>query len=158
MPNWYYSVDNKVYGPVPDETLKRIADESVLYPHHQVCKEGTRNWVEAKEVKGLFSEEILSRFATTQRQREQRDIEDANDSRSFRIGTVLGGIVFFLGVFFSTKFLFMKTLAEGKPAEITEQIGEKVHDVLESERQKGLIMSLGATGVGMTLLILSRRK
>ena len=58
---WYYRQENGAQeGPVSAAGLKRLADTGKLRPDDMVWEEGLKQWVPAKQVKGLFSSDLSS--------------------------------------------------------------------------------------------------
>lgn len=53
--NWFYSIDNEEIGPVSSQVLKQLAKSGSIQPFDLVWKEGMSDWVEAQQIKGLFS-------------------------------------------------------------------------------------------------------
>lgn len=53
---WHYIRGGNQYGPVTSSHLKAIADARELDPSDLVCKDGTKRWVQAGKVNGLFSD------------------------------------------------------------------------------------------------------
>ena len=53
--NWFYSIDNEEIGPVSSQLLKQLAKSGSLQPFDLVWQEGMHDWVEAQQIKGLFS-------------------------------------------------------------------------------------------------------
>jgi|GEM_PF-6603478 len=53
---WYCNVAGKVIGPFSPKQLKELADGGRLTPEHLVRKGEEGQWVEARQVKGLFPE------------------------------------------------------------------------------------------------------
>jgi hypothetical protein len=78
--HWYYSIDDKRHGPVSDKDLKQLAEKLIVTPKHLVRKEGAL-WVEAKNVKGLFSEEALTKFADSSMRLETARLTQATDTK-----------------------------------------------------------------------------
>jgi hypothetical protein len=60
MSKWYYTKDGQRQGPVTSERLKELAANGQLSPTDLVWKEGTSQWVEAQQVKGLFPEKPIA--------------------------------------------------------------------------------------------------
>jgi hypothetical protein len=51
---WYYAKGDQKHGPVPAITLKEMATSGQLSPNDLIWKEGMSQWMEAKNIKGLF--------------------------------------------------------------------------------------------------------
>jgi NAD-dependent dihydropyrimidine dehydrogenase PreA subunit len=51
---WYYARDNQAVGPLSSAQLKELADSGGLGPTDLVLRAGSRKWVAAGAVKGLF--------------------------------------------------------------------------------------------------------
>ena len=52
---WYYGRDGQHTGPVTSQKLKELVDNGDVQPSDLVWKEGLSEWIQAKKVKGLFS-------------------------------------------------------------------------------------------------------
>jgi hypothetical protein len=52
---WYISREGKIYGPIPVEELKRLADCGGLLPADLVWAEGLPQWEAACNINGLFA-------------------------------------------------------------------------------------------------------
>jgi hypothetical protein len=65
---WRYKRDGQVCGPVTSADLRLLADSGALLETDQVCKEGTKTWMPASAVRGLFERDDKS---TTWAQRFQ---------------------------------------------------------------------------------------
>ena len=52
---WYYAKDGKQEGPVSAAQLRQLASAGKLDPTDMVFKIGTKDWVEASTVSGLFA-------------------------------------------------------------------------------------------------------
>lgn len=55
MAAWFYTTGEGQVGPVETAELKRLAVEGTLLPTALLWREGLAEWVEAAEIKGLFS-------------------------------------------------------------------------------------------------------
>ena len=55
---WYYARDNRQMGPVSSAELKRLATFDELRPDDLVWREGMTEWAAARNVRGLFEEEV----------------------------------------------------------------------------------------------------
>ncbi len=66
---WYYARDDKQQGPVSAGELKQLASRGEVRPDDLVWREGMDDWVEARNVKGLFEVNPL-RLATQRPSRE----------------------------------------------------------------------------------------
>lgn len=51
---WHYSTQSKADAPVDSSQLRRLARRGVLKPDDLVRKQGSRRWVKAKRIEGLF--------------------------------------------------------------------------------------------------------
>ena len=52
--SWKCIVSGQEYGPLTDQELRNLARGGTLKPTDMVVRDGTRNWVPASKVKGLF--------------------------------------------------------------------------------------------------------
>ena len=52
---WYVLVNNVEHGPIPSETLKQLARNSMVSPNTPVKLGASGTWVPADHVKGLFA-------------------------------------------------------------------------------------------------------
>ena len=52
---WYYACENQRIGPLTVEELKQHAMSGRLQPTAMVLREGTRTWLAANSVPGLFA-------------------------------------------------------------------------------------------------------
>jgi ferredoxin len=55
-PRWYYARGDRRVGPLTSEQLRALAADGTLSPADMVTREGSRKWVPAAQVKGLFPE------------------------------------------------------------------------------------------------------
>lgn len=53
---WHYASGSKTTGPVSSHELKRLTAAGVIAPTDLVWKDGMAQWVEARTVRGLFSD------------------------------------------------------------------------------------------------------
>ncbi|GEM_PF-1024591 len=53
---WYYAKGEQKIGPITAGELKRLAENAELLPDDLVWREGLRDWMPAKRVRGLFPE------------------------------------------------------------------------------------------------------
>jgi Fe-S oxidoreductase len=53
-PQWYYARNNQRVGPLSSAQLKALAAAGTLTPADRVLRVGTKKWVPAAKVKGLF--------------------------------------------------------------------------------------------------------
>ncbi|NMC19810.1 MAG: DUF4339 domain-containing protein, partial [Thermogutta sp.] len=53
---WYYAKGEQKIGPITAGELKRLAQNSELLPDDLVWREGLRDWMAAKRIRGLFPE------------------------------------------------------------------------------------------------------
>jgi len=51
---WYYASDDQRFGPVSTIELKRLAEHGQIAAGDLVWREGMTDWVEARQIKGLF--------------------------------------------------------------------------------------------------------
>jgi len=56
MAEWHYAIDGKQYGPVTSQDLKQLAAVGQLSSSDLVWREGTKEWITASKIKGLFHE------------------------------------------------------------------------------------------------------
>jgi hypothetical protein len=54
---WYYARGQQQCGPVSSSELKRLADQGELAPDALVWREGIKEWIPARSVRGLFEGE-----------------------------------------------------------------------------------------------------
>lgn len=54
MADWYYARDGQQYGPINSAQLKQLAQSGGLVPDDLVFREGSKDWVAASTVQGLF--------------------------------------------------------------------------------------------------------
>ena len=54
MAEWYYAQGDQQKGPVPWETLQRLADSGKLQRADMVWREGMPDWKKASQLEGLF--------------------------------------------------------------------------------------------------------
>ena len=54
---WYYARGQQQCGPVSSSELKRLADQGELAPDALVWREGMKEWIPARSVRGLFEGE-----------------------------------------------------------------------------------------------------
>lgn len=56
MPSdWYVVIDGKKCGPLDDSRIKALVSEGWITSETQVCRAGMKQWVPARQIKGLFS-------------------------------------------------------------------------------------------------------
>lgn len=60
MVEWYYLKEDQQIGPLTGQELKRLARGGDLQPDDLVWKEGMQDWTEARQVSGLFSNEVVA--------------------------------------------------------------------------------------------------
>ncbi|GAB4130864.1 MAG: hypothetical protein Kow0040_09290 [Thermogutta sp.] len=53
---WYYAKGERKIGPITASELKRLAQSAELLPDDLVWREGLRDWMAAKRIRGLFPE------------------------------------------------------------------------------------------------------
>lgn len=51
---WHYSIDGKSVGPIPEKDLPALVAGGIVKADTPVWRTGTRNWIKAAEVRGLF--------------------------------------------------------------------------------------------------------
>lgn len=54
MADWYYAKDGQQFGPISSQQLKQLAASGGLVPEDLVFREGSKDWVAASTVQGLF--------------------------------------------------------------------------------------------------------
>lgn len=54
MADWYYAKDGQQFGPINSQQLKHLAATGGLVPDDLVFREGSKDWVAASTVQGLF--------------------------------------------------------------------------------------------------------
>lgn len=161
MGKWYYSIDGKTHGPVDDASLKRMAESLAIKPHYLVNKEGSDKWTEAVKIKGLFSEDALVKFAESKMAQEALPRQEEKPSPKFRIGMVLGMILFLLSSIAALRYFAMDTSVEVPSHEVLGQTigGGRVHNVgLVQDRQNGLLVSISVAALGVVLMVVNRQK
>jgi serine/threonine protein kinase len=53
-PRWYYAHNKQKHGPVSRSELRRLASSGGLHPDDMLLADGSRTWVAAKSLEGLF--------------------------------------------------------------------------------------------------------
>lgn len=61
MSDWLYAVDGEQNGPISSKELRNLAEAGQLGADDLVWKDGLKNWVPAKCVRGLFPQESTQR-------------------------------------------------------------------------------------------------
>lgn len=56
---WYFTKSNEKKGPYSASEMKEFASKGDIDHYDFVWKNGLKNWIEAKDVKGLFKEETI---------------------------------------------------------------------------------------------------
>ena len=76
----------------------------------------------------------------------------------FKIGIVLGVIMFAAGIIFAGRYFLMDTSVEVGPSDYAGN-RVRVHNAsLASEKQNGLIISIAVAALGLTLTLINRTK
>lgn len=65
---WFYTKNGERFGPVSGQQLKELAAKGQLAPADLVWKEGMKQWLPAKNIKGLFDGVTASPPASAQKQ------------------------------------------------------------------------------------------
>ncbi|MCA9097722.1 MAG: RDD family protein [Planctomycetaceae bacterium] len=73
---WYFVKGGKQLGPIPSSGLRRLVRSKEIGPSHLVWKEGLKDWIPAKQVKGLFRKPCKGRksFSGQSKKTEEKKV------------------------------------------------------------------------------------
>lgn len=55
---WFVAIRGKKFGPLSESKLRSIAEKGMLTVEDHVWRKGMKDWVQAKEIRGLIPDEI----------------------------------------------------------------------------------------------------